>query len=88
MNYKTLRLNDVALYAMSSAIYTLKNMIYIDSGRHDFPIFFITTRLGEVRIYKDDLFVYKVVTIANGSSSWSWLIFDYECIKREVFVWL
>jgi len=92
MNYKTFRLNDGLLYAMSSAIFTLEDITYIKDKRylHHYNIYF-RTRTGEVEFYTNGIVVNTAFTIvfSNGqSTSGLSLIFDYNCEGREVFIWL
>jgi len=88
MNLDVLRLNDGILYAMSSAIYSLKYITYIKNNRKHHYNIIVYTRVGEVRINPNDIIVNKIIPISNGISSVLWLIFAYECDKKEVFVWL
>jgi len=88
MNLNVFSLNDGILYAMSSAIYTLKSIEYTRyKGPYFYSIDFLT-KVGEVYFYKNDIIVDRAFPIANGKSSWLSLIFAYECAKKEVFVWL
>jgi hypothetical protein len=89
MNLKAFRLNDGLLYAMSSAMYALERVIYIENSPYDYSISFIT-KAGWVKLYTNSIIVNKTSTLffKHGSTSWFSLIFDYECSKRKVFVWL
>jgi hypothetical protein len=91
MNLKAFRLNDGLLYAMSSAIYALESVTYIKNKRqpYNYSISFLT-RLGQVQFFSDSVIVDKTFTLvfSNGSTSGLSLVFDYECSKRKVFVWL
>ena len=91
MNLNVFSLNDGILYAMSSAIFTLKSIEYTRYKRYPeyYTIDFLT-KVGEMRFYKNDIIVEKAFPIVyrNKLTSGLSLIFAYECAKKEAFVWL
>jgi len=91
MNYKTFRLNDGVLYAMTSAICVLESIIYVKNNKDsDYFALYFNTKTGEMRCYKNTVVVNKAFPIGfnNTQDTWYSLVFYYDCAKREVFVWL
>ena len=91
MNYKTFRLNDVILYTMTSAIYTLKDITYMkDVKDPDYLVIYFNTKIGEMHFYKDAVVVNRLAPSGFGNKQYTsdLLIFYYDCGGRKVYIWL
>ena len=91
MNYKTFRLNDGVLYAMTSAIYVLKDVTYMKDLKDPayYAIYFIA-KTSEMHFYKDAVVVNRLVPsgFGNGQYTSDLLIFYYDCEGRKLYIWL